>query len=269
MEQFQKLKHDLISKPYLRESDVEALSKFSNLLNKVIIDNDYKLDYIDYFLLGVKYYFLKDYTTALIYANKVIELKPDFPRAYNLKALILKYLKRYNQALLFIDKVIELDPRMGWDNKAFILMDIGFYNEALECVNKAIDINPSNVFAIRNKAQILIKLGKCEEALDLLDKALSIDYFLVLHEKAYCLLELNKIDEAISIYDEILINNPNDATAYYNRACAYSLKNDKDKAIEDLKKAIELNMDFKFLAMDDRDFDNIRDSDEFKKLIEL
>ncbi len=268
MEQFQKLKQDLISKPYFQETDIEALIKFSNLLNKVIVDYDYKLDYIDYFLLGTKYYFLKDYTTALIYANKVIELKPDFPRAYHLKALIFQQLKRYDQALLLIDKAIELGSKIGWRIKAVILKDIGFYNEALEYANKAIEIDPDSVFAIKCKAEILIKLGRYEEAFDLLDKILSIDYFFALHEKAYCLLELNKIDEAISMYDEILMINPNDARAYYNRACAYSLKNKKDKAIDDLKRAIELNIDYKFLAMDDRDFDNIRDSDEFKKLIE-
>lgn len=269
MEAFQKLKDELISKSYLDENDIEALKKFSILLNRVIVDYNYRLDWRDYFLLGAKYYFLRDYLTSLIYVNKLIEFAPDFARGYNLKALILEKLKRYNQALEFVDKAIELNPNIAWDNKALILMEIGFYNQALECANKALEINPNNKYAIMYKSQILIKLGKYNEALNLLDKFSHIDYFPALHEKAYCLLELNKLEEAISIYDEILNNNPNDARAYYNRACAYSLKNEKDKAISDLKMAIELNINYKFLAMDDRDFDNIRDSEEFKKLIEL
>lgn len=269
MEKFINVRNNLVSKPYLYWVDIQELDKFSKLLNRVIADYNYKLDYMDYFLLGAKYYISRDYTTALIYANKVIELKPDFARAYNLKAMILKELKRYNQALETIDKAIEINPKISWDNKATILMEIGFYKEALECVNKALEISPDSKFALVYKAQILIKLGKYEDALKLIEKAQSIDYTFGLHEKAYCLLELKRFDEAIEVLNEIIEANPNDARAYYNRACAYSLKNEQDKAIYDLKKAIELNIDYKFMAMDDKDFDNIRENQEFKKLLEL
>jgi len=105
--------------------------------------------------------------------------------------------------------------------------------------------------------------------LELLEKALSIKPKRIpaLHEKALCLIDLKRYNEAIKTLDEILEIDSNDFTAYYNKACAYSLLNDKLNAINNLKKAIELNPDFKFLAMDDKDFDNIRSEEEFKNLI--
>ena len=122
MKNFLKLKNDLLSKPYLSSYDMEDLNKFIQLLNKVLIDYNYQLDFYDYFILGVRYYFRKDWTTSLIYAEKTIELAPDYPRAYNLKALILRELKRYNQALEFIEKAIELNPDykfLAMDDKDF------------------------------------------------------------------------------------------------------------------------------------------------------
>jgi len=40
-------------------------------------------------------------------------------------------------------------------------------------------------------------------------------------------------------------------------ACAYALLNEKENAILSLKKAIEINPDYKFLAMDDENLKDI------------
>lgn len=54
----------------------------------------------------------------------------------------------------------------------------------------------------------------------------------------------------------------------YNKACLESLRNNKEKAIENLKKAIELEPESKSYAKEEHDFDNARDSKEFQELIE-
>jgi hypothetical protein len=51
--------------------------------------------------------------------------------------------------------------------------------------------------------------------------------------------------------------------AYYIESCAYALLRDKKNAILNLRKAIETNIEFKLLAMDDRDFEYIKDDEEF------
>ncbi|MEO0153327.1 MAG: tetratricopeptide repeat protein [candidate division WOR-3 bacterium] len=64
------------------------------------------------FYLGAKYYFMREYVTSIIYTDMSIKLKPNFSRAYNLRAIVLRELKRYSKALEYIDKAIELEPNV-------------------------------------------------------------------------------------------------------------------------------------------------------------
>jgi len=56
-------------------------------------------------------------------------------------------------------------------------------------------------------------------------------------------------NESIRICDEIIKKNINLGEAYYIKSCAYALLRDKKNAILNLRKAIETNIEFKFLAM--------------------
>ena len=80
---------------------------------------------------------------------------------------------------------------------------------------------------------------------------------------------LNKIIEQKSIQEikkkEL---DKNFANSYYNISCGFSLKNEINPAIEYLQKAIEFNPEFKKTALKDSDFDNIRNSQEFKEIVE-
>ena len=58
------------------------------------------------------------------------------------------------------------------------------------------------------------------------------------------------------------------AIAHYNKACAYSLQNNKESSIDELSKAIAIDPEESHrLASSDEDFDNIKESAEFKQLI--
>jgi tetratricopeptide (TPR) repeat protein len=61
--------------------------------------------------------------------------------------------------------------------------------------------------------------------------------------------------------------DPNYASAFYNRAIAFSYQNNVDEAVETLKKAIELNEKYKEDAVNDPDFEAIADSERFKELV--
>ena len=62
--------------------------------------------------------------------------------------------------------------------------------------------------------------------------------------------------------------NPNYAQAHYHLAHIYSLKNEKEQAIEWLQKAIFLDISWIGASKTDSDFDNIRRSSEFQQLIQ-
>jgi tetratricopeptide (TPR) repeat protein len=74
-------------------------------------------------------------------------------------------------------------------------------------------------------------------------------------------------DNAIDEFQMAIRFKPKFSIAYYNLARAYSQKNEKQKSIESLKQAIHLNRKFIDFASNEKAFENIRDSVEFRELI--
>ena len=66
-----------------------------------------------------------------------------------------------------------------------------------------------------------------------------------------------------------LDEDPSDENAHYNLACAYSMLDIKQKAIDHLTVAIYLDPGHQEDMEDDESFDNIKDLKEFKRLQSL
>ena len=60
----------------------------------------------------------------------------------------------------------------------------------------------------------------------------------------------------------------NYAEAWFNRACLYSVLKNKEEALSNLKKAIELAIDLKKIARKDGAFKDLWEDEDFKKLTE-
>lgn len=83
----------------------------------------------------------------------------------------------------------------------------------------------------------------------------------------YSLHMSGKIDEAIEVHKKAAEFDGTGVIAAYNLACAYSLKDKKDDAIEALKKAIAKGFRDGNQIKGDSDMDNIRDDDRFKAIL--
>ncbi len=70
-----------------------------------------------------------------------------------------------------------------------------------------------------------------------------------------------------TIKKSILTKNRN-YMAWFNRACIYSIKGDKEKALSNLKKAVEINISCKEDAKKDKDFEKLWEDKDFKKRVE-
>ena len=81
--------------------------------------------------------------------------------------------------------------------------------------------------------------------------------------------DLRRYEEAIASYDRSLQIKPDDSSSYYNKACAYSLQNNLELALENLQKVIQIAPEeYREMAKTDSDFDNIRHNSRFQELIQ-
>ncbi|WP_024970206.1 TPR end-of-group domain-containing protein, partial [Microcystis aeruginosa] len=79
--------------------------------------------------------------------------------------------------------------------------------------------------------------------------------------------DLGRYEEAIASYDQAIKINSNDADAYYNKACCYGLQNNVELAIENLQRAINLDVKYQDMAKTEQDFEQIRGDERFQRLL--
>ena len=249
------------------ERYIEAIEHFNKILK--IEPNDKSL----LGNIGIILSKLERYEEAIEFFDKILEMNPNDLRALYEKSLALDELGKYNEAMKYYEKILDIDPtnKKTWVNKGSTLYNhFNQYKEALECFEQALELDPKFIIALNNKANALVKLERYDDALEYYNKTLEYDpnYSYALIGKANLLNKLGKPKKAKEYLQKILKNNPNHHLARYNLSCLESLLNNEDEALQLLKIVIEKNDKYKKMAKEDSDFDNIRESKRFKKLIQ-
>ena len=85
---------------------------------------------------------------------------------------------------------------------------------------------------------------------------------------AVFLANAGQCDEAIPLLDQALRENPTAAKYYYARASAYALNGNTEAAVGDLRQAIVIEPAVRFQAVNDSDFEKIREEPVFIDIIE-
>jgi quercetin dioxygenase-like cupin family protein len=79
--------------------------------------------------------------------------------------------------------------------------------------------------------------------------------------------EKGDIDGARAIFTELLEKHPDAWQGLFNAACFEARFGDRERALEHLKRAVEMEPEARDYAQKDSDFDSIRDDDRFKSLV--
>ena len=73
-------------------------------------------------------------------------------------------------------------------------------------------------------------------------------------------------EKAAEVYESFLAETPGNAGFLYNLACAESLLGRKEEALQHLRQSVEIDAVYKKNALEDPDFDAIRDEPEFSAI---
>ena len=163
-----------------------------------------------FYYFGKACYGLEDEISAIAMLTKAITLDGNNKDAYLLRSEILTNMKQYKEAEEDIDKLLEMDE----EDETYLIKKArlrgvgGNLEDAIEYYKKIVEINPFNEPAILEMGQTLA-----------LQK---------------------KFDEALELFNEAIENKPDFADAYKERGNIKNQMGDKDGALADLKKALEL-----------------------------
>lgn len=154
-------------------------------------------------------------------------------------------------------------------DSAILEFNLGNFKKSLALFGQVLETEPHNVTALIKKGNILGKYAKYQDAITHYDLALGIEpkNSLALVNKGLALHYLERYHDAISCYDTILEDKPKSALVLYNKASSLVRNNQTSQGLAILAQAIDIDFSCKYKARSDADFEGIRKTNEFKKLV--
>ncbi|WP_198013406.1 tetratricopeptide repeat protein [Thalassoporum mexicanum] len=254
----------------LEKEEVKILTTNFEVLKSVT--KKLSLSALDYLKLGNAYFEEDKFEKALASYNKAIEINPVLDEAWFGYGVVLYELERFKEARTSFERAIESNPDFyeAWINHGNTQGQLGCYEEAFNSYERAIKIKPRSYEAYFNYGKALEESNHFNKAITQYDNAISIkpERFEAWLQRGINQSKLNLYDESIVSFDKVIAIHPSYAGSYLCKACVYALQGNTDLAIADLKKAIELDPKYLEMAKNDPDFDNIRNDDRFKQLIQ-
>jgi tetratricopeptide (TPR) repeat protein len=148
--------------------------------------------------------------------------------------------RHYEKAVQLEDAALKHNPSFepAYNVKGIALMFAGKYDEGMKCLEHALKLNPNDGYALFNKALGLELYAHYNQAVQTYCQALRIK------TKAWW-----------------------QAWCYYGIASIYGRRGDVTNTVLNLKVAIRLNPATKVAARTEPDFNNVRNSSAFRKLV--
>ena len=221
---------------------------------------------------GVELSRIELHEDAIKCIDEAIKIKPGNAEAWFKKGVILSKLKQPEEAIKCYDEAIRFNPDCveAYNNKGVQLVQLEQYKKAINSYDEAIRIEPSYTEAWFGKGVALGKLGKNKEAIKCYDQVINIkpDDYKSWFNKAVILGALDMYEEEIMCYEEAIRIQPDHPQGWYSISGSYAKKRDKDKMLESITKAIQLDAGFKTITQIDSVFEAYWEDPDFKKLVE-
>ena len=226
----------------------------------------------DMIALGNANYYAEQYEDAKSIYDRILELSPDDPIAFNNRGVTYDELGKYKEALADYNRSLELSPDDSGtlSNRGVTYRKMGKYKEALADYNRSLELSPDHLGTLNNRGVTYDELGKYEEALADYNRALELspDRPDTFDNRGVTYTNMGKYKEAFADFNRALELRPDNPNTLYNLACFFSLQGKTDEAFSYLQKAIDKDKKYLKMVKTDEDFNTIREDPRFKKLIE-
>lgn len=145
------------------------------------------------------------------------------------------------------------------------------FNDAIRCFELCLRIDPQFVNAWIKKGYTHFHLAEYSVAISCYDNALDLDInnFEAWNFKGLAYYKMNNLLKAIECCEKSIDINHNNGMAWYNLSCYLVLDNSVDDGMEALKRAIEIDISYAKRAVRDKDFENAKAEEGFRRIIEV
>ncbi|MDK2823874.1 MAG: hypothetical protein PWQ67_1568 [Clostridia bacterium] len=175
------------------------------------------------------------------------------------------------EAIDYFEQSIKEDPNFfeAHYNLGKIYSMLKNSEKALKEYKKALNLNPGDVDTYVNIGVEFSNLGKSKEAIKMYEKALEFEpqSYLIYSNLGVEYTALGEYEKAIEFHKKALTLNTFYGDAWYNLACTYALANDVENSLKALERAIKLDEDNIEYAKKDPELDNVKHTEEYKRLI--
>lgn len=199
--------------------------------------------------LAELYLYLKTYPKAVQYCDAVIQLDDKYTKAYFIKGFVFKETGDTARALSSFQTVVDIEPAYYDAHIQLGIINAARKNKiAQQYYNNALRIRPTSVEALYNRGLFYQQSGQLEKAEEDYNQILKLN---PAYEDAYynlgfiALVFKEDYPAAIQQFTYALNINQNYVEAYYNRGLAQEFSGNKEAAMADYRKALNIYPTYK------------------------
>ncbi|MGD9281655.1 MAG: tetratricopeptide repeat protein, partial [Desulfobacterales bacterium] len=180
--------------------------------------------------------------------NKALQLKPeDTETLFNLGDALAKQ-GNTEQAINYLNKALQINPDYAEAHSNLGGMHIkqGNIDKAIYHSKEALRLNPKLIEPHNNLGIALMQQGKIAAAISQFQKALELkpDFIMAENNLKRALAIQKEFEAEISRLQELLKDNPDNVELHFRLGNLYFRKGDQRQAMQQYKKAIQLNPKF-------------------------
>lgn len=197
---------------------------------------------------------LERYRAAIFAYEKALQTDSDNPQIWQGRGEALYRLERFEAAITAYDKALQLDPQnpIVLNRKGRAQYKLELYADALATQEEALRIKPNFVNAMKDRGVALLGMGRHEDALVALNNAQTFDPLNpeLWQTKALVLQYMNQpqeamrlYQEAVEAYDKTVQEEPNNITAFLDKANVLTKLQQPQQALSAYEQALKINPD--------------------------